>query len=69
MTNCEELREAIDKSGLKMGFIAANIGVSPATMTNKVSGRTEFTASEIAKMSDLLKLTRQQRDKIFLSTE
>lgn len=69
MTNSEELKEAIDKSGLKMGFIAANIGVSAATLTNKVNGRTEFTASEIANISNVLKLTRQQRDKIFLSTE
>ena len=67
MTNTALLEECIRESGLKISAIAKKCGFSRQTLNNKVQNRSEFTASEIAKMSDVLSLTRNKRDCIFFA--
>lgn len=66
MTNVELLREAINKSGLKRTALAAAWGMSMPTFYSRISGNSEFTASEIVAATASLQLTIEQRDAIFL---
>ena len=69
MVNTEMLNEAIRESGLKRGHIADAIGVSRASLARKMTGKTEFTASEIVGLTSVLQLTRSARDQIFLQAQ
>lgn len=66
MTNVEMLLEAIEKSGLKKGFIATACGMSRSSFLDKSKGKVEFTATEIVELAKILNLTTEQRDLIFL---
>lgn len=65
MTNTKLLEDAIARSGLKKGYIAARLGVSRAGLTNLIRGRAEFRASQMTLMEELLKLTPGEKDAIF----
>lgn len=67
MTNTNLLRECIKKSGLKQAAIAKKCGFSRQTLINKIEGRSEFTASDIAIISKMLSLTPSKRDCIFFA--
>ena len=54
MTNTELLNELIKKSGLKKAYIDEKIGVTPVGLSNLIAGKSEFKASQINKMCDLL---------------
>jgi hypothetical protein len=62
----ELLREAINKAGVKRTALAAAWGMSMPTFYSRISGNSEFTASEIVAASASLQLTIEQRDAIFL---
>lgn len=66
MTNVELLREAIKQAGVKRTALAAAWGMSMPTFYSRISGNSEFTASEIVAASASLHLTKKQRDAIFL---
>lgn len=66
MTNVELLREAIIKSGVTRTALAAAWGMSMPTFYSRISGNSEFTASEIVAATASLHLTIEQRDAIFL---
>ena len=65
MTNTELLREKIDQSGYKLQFIAEKIGITYQGLLNKINNRSEFRASEIQVLYDLLSLTEDERVSIF----
>ncbi|MBR6405275.1 MAG: helix-turn-helix transcriptional regulator [Lachnospiraceae bacterium] len=65
MTNEILLRQKIDASGLKMRFIAEKIGISYQALLNKIRNKTEFTAQEILRFSELLHLTIDEKEAIF----
>ena len=68
MTNVELLKEKVAKSGLKTAFIAESIGISRASWYNKLNGKTKFTAEEIKKLCDTLRITSlREREEIFFS--
>ena len=69
MVNTQMLTDAIRESGLKNGYIAASIGISMQSLQRKVEGKTEFKASEIAGFTSVLRLSRADRDLIFLQQE
>lgn len=71
MTNTELLREYIDKSGLKIQYLADKIGISRASLWQKITNKTEFKASEIQILCDLLEINslREQRNVFFMSSE
>lgn len=67
MTDIDLLKEKIKDSGLKIIFIAEKTGILRETLYNRLNGKGEFTASEIVALSDVLRLSKADRDKIFLS--
>lgn len=66
MTNVELLREAIKRAGVNRTVLAAAWGMSMPTFYSRISGNSEFTASEIVAAAASLHLTKKQRDAIFL---
>ena len=66
MPNIELLKNKIEDSGLPMTVISRKSGIVRETLYNRLSGVGEFTASEIIGLSDVLKLTKAERDQIFL---
>ena len=68
MTDTEKLKEAIDKSGIKLDAILNATGIkSYATLRGRINNETEFTASEISAIADLLRMTPDQRDAVFFA--
>ena len=67
MTDTKLLREQVDKSGLKYQFIAENLDLSRFGLSMKVDDKTEFKASEIIKLCDLLNIDNDLRDRIFFT--
>lgn len=66
MTDTKLLRLKIAESGYKMKFLASKLGITYQGFLNKVDNKREFTASEIALLSEILNLTKKERDDIFL---
>ena len=54
MINRKLLEDRIEKVGLKKSYIAEKIGVSRSTFCALQSGKTEFKASQIKKLCELL---------------
>lgn len=67
MTNVEKLKEVIEESGLRKSFIAKRLNITPQGYWKKENGQSDFTASEVAIMKDLLNLSAKQTAEIFLS--
>lgn len=67
MTDTVKLRELISKSGLKLGYIANQLGISRFALSNKIQNRTEFRVSEIVKMCEILCIDYDSREQIFFA--
>lgn len=67
MTNSELLKEKIEESGMTMVAIARKTGIKRETLYNKLSGKSEFTASEIVAVSKVLRLSVEEREAIFFA--
>lgn len=67
MTNTALLRKKIDESGYKLCFIAKQIGITYQGFLKKINNESEFKASEIKGLQELLNLTDEIRDKIFFT--
>lgn len=69
MTNTELLERKIADSGYKKSFIAKAIGLKSAFgLANKINNKTEFKASEINALCDLLKIeSAEEKDAIFFA--
>ena len=67
MTYSEALNKVIENSGLKLTFIARALKLSREGFYKKLNNQTEFKASEIVKMQEILNLSNEQRDKIFFA--
>ena len=67
MTNTELLREKINASGYKLQFVAEKCGLTYFGLMKKVNNETEFKASEIKALKDLLNLTDDDATKIFFA--
>lgn len=65
MTNTTLLRQKIDESGYKLQFLAKKCGLTYYGLMKKVNNETEFKASEIKVLKELLKLTNEEANKIF----
>lgn len=69
MANTEKLKEIIDRSGLKKSHIAEKLGITSQGFWKKENGQSDFTASEIRVLKDILNLSDRQVMDIFLSKE
>lgn len=54
MTDVKQLEKIIQQKGLKKGFVAEKIGVSRSTFYAQLKGETEFKASHIRSLCDVL---------------
>jgi len=66
MRGRELLKQKIDESGLKVGFIAKKLGITTQGFYYKMNGRNEFKASEIKILKDILHLSEDEITLIFL---
>lgn len=69
MTNKALLREKIDESGYKLRFIAKKIGITYQGFLKKINNESEFKASEIMILCDLLKIDIQEKELIFFTAD
>lgn len=67
MTNTKMLEAAIALSGLPKNFIAEKIGISRSAFFKKMRNESEFKATEIVKLQELLALTAEERNRIFFA--
>lgn len=65
MTNTEMLKSAIDRKGLKQGYVAERLGITRQGFLKKLNNESEFKANEIQILHDLLGLSKSERDNIF----
>ena len=59
------LEDYIDKSGYKIGFITDQLGISRQAFDQKMKNRNKFRVSEVYVLCDLLKITPEDKQKIF----
>lgn len=67
MLNAELLKSKINKSGISITAIASKLGLSREAVYHKMKGKSEFSATEIVVLTEVLHLSRDERDKIFLT--
>jgi len=68
MTNTEALKQKIKEQGLKQGYIADKMGLSAYGFAKKVNNVSEFKATEISLLCDLLNITSlKEKESIFFS--
>ncbi len=65
MTNTNLLRKKIDDSGYKLRYVAKRLGITYQGFLKKINNETEFKASEIVILKDLLNLTDDELQQIF----
>ena len=63
----EKLTTIIAERGISNGFLAKKLGMPTSTFQNKLHGRSEFKASEIAKLGNFLALSPEELSDIFFS--
>lgn len=67
MTNTKLLREIIAEKGLKLTYIAKELGISRESLSRKIANKNEFLPSEINKLCKILGITSvKMKFKIFL---
>lgn len=67
MADIKALKEKINNSGMTFSSIAKKSGILRETLYNRLNGVSDFTATEIVGLSRTLKLTKSERDDIFLN--
>lgn len=67
MTDFVLLNKVIMDSGMTITAITQRAGILRETFYNRMSGKSEFKASEIVALTKVLHLTIEQRDSIFLN--
>lgn len=67
MTNGKLLKEIAQSKQITLTRIAEAVGLSRQGLFKKIENRSEFKASEVEKISNLLGLTEQQRKAIFFA--
>ena len=69
MVNTELLNKRIDDSGLKISFIVDKMGISKNAFYKKKDNKIPFRVAEIYVVSDLLRLTDEEKQDIFFAKE
>ena len=69
LTDSTLLRTKLTESGYKLGFVADQCGLTYQGFKNKVDGKHDFTAPEIYKLRDLLRLSPDEVEAIFFAND
>lgn len=69
MKGMELLRKKIDQAGFKLTYVAERLNLTYQGFKKKLDGDTEFKASEIAVLKDLLKLSDADVQAIFFDDD
>ena len=69
MKGMELLRKKIDQAGFKLTWVAERLGLTYQGFSKKLKGETEFKASEVAILKDILKLTDAEVQAIFFESD
>lgn len=67
MTNGKMLKEIAKAKHITLQSIADAIGVSRQGLFKKIENRSEFKASEVMRISELLDLSEEQKKQIFFA--
>ena len=67
MTNTAKLKGAITAAGFTQDDVAKRLNISATAFNNKVTGKSEFKASEIIALKRLLNLTWDEVEEIFFA--
>lgn len=67
MTNVNMLRERINASGLKLSYIAEQLGIKYNTLMSKLSNQREFKITEILTLCKILEIDNEAREEIFFA--
>ena len=67
MTNTSLLEQYIEKSGYKKAFIADQLGLTAYGFMLKVNNKSEFKASEMHILCQLLKISATDKEAIFFA--
>lgn len=70
MTNTKMLRDLIVNSGMKMGFIAARVGISRAALNRKINNRTAFNQFQIERLCKVLAIdSLETKEAVFFAKD
>lgn len=69
MVNIDLLKKRIKDSGMTMVAISKKTHIKRETLYNRLNKTGDFTASEIVALTNVLQLTKEERDDIFLNTK
>lgn len=69
MTDTRLLSQVINDSGITITAIAKKLGITRESFYKKMNNETEFKASEIISLQNILSLTNQIRDNIFFAAK
>ena len=67
MVDYIKLNKAIDNSGIKKNSIASQLNIERRTLANKLSGKSEFTVSQLDGMQRILQLSHDDLIDIFFT--
>lgn len=65
----QKLRDYIKAHGFRTQWVADQLGITRAGLNYKFSGRSEFRASELAKLKMALRMSDEEVNDIFFSPE
>lgn len=60
------LEDYIENSGYKIGYIVEQLGISRQAFDRKMKNKNKFRASEVYVLCDLLKISKKDKQKIFM---
>lgn len=69
MTDFKLLHEIIDDSGMTMAAISEKAGMNRATLYNRLDGIGEFSAREIMGLCNALRISKDDRERIFFALD
>ena len=67
MTDAKLLKSAMALNGLNQRELAEKMGIAQMTLSNKMTNKVEFTASEIRKIAGILGLGNMEVMNIFMN--
>ena len=66
LADVKALRKKIEDSGMSISFVARKMGMTRESFYNRMN-KPDFRASEIVALTNILRLTKKERDTIFFN--